>query len=74
MDDATIKDLALKFWTSREVHRVDRRVYLNIGRCELRSRREGRNFNGVKNLYGSENIPKYLLLTKKEEGRNIQMI
>jgi len=40
MDEETLKDLAFKFHSLREVHAVDRRVCLNPFMGELRSRRE----------------------------------
>ncbi len=60
MEDATLKDLAFKFCSSRKVHEVDRRVCLNPFMGELRSRREERNLNGVKNLLGARPFPNTL--------------
>jgi len=61
MDEATLKDLAFKFLSSRGVHRVDRRVCLNPFMGELCSRQEDRNLNGVKNLLGARPFPNTLI-------------
>jgi hypothetical protein len=59
MDEATLKDLAFKFRSSREVE--DRGVCLSPFMGELRTRREERNTNGVKNLLLAKPFPKILL-------------
>jgi len=61
MAEVTLKDLAFKFRSSREVE--DRGVCLSPFRGELRTRREERDLNGVKNLNGNESIPKNLLFS-----------
>jgi len=56
MADVTLKDLAFKFRSSREVE--DRGVCLSPFRGELRTRREERDLNGVENLLGTKESPK----------------
>jgi len=46
---------------AREVHAVDQQVCLNPFMGELRSRREERNLNGVKNLLGARLFPNTLM-------------
>jgi len=61
MGEATLKDLAFKFRSSRGVHAVDWQVCLNPFMGELRSHREERNLNGVKNLLGARPFPNTLI-------------